>query len=256
MEETKPKLNLLELTTFVYAFFIFLGYSYIDAYFRNWGIHIYPFLDASEILLSFLNNFNAFLITVLLFCLIISFPFILPDFLLEPKPNLSLKLDEKYPFLKKPVPPIFIFGSFALLLGFLVYDFISTFTIIKLLNLIILLLIVLFIFFNYKVDIIIKKYRLTFNKYIIQVVLLIVFSFSLINLSALYQFRKVKDSLSITSFSFNYESTKYNTSDSLLYIGATSKYIFLRNTKSETNLIFEKSNIKNLSLIEKSNKPK
>ena len=59
-----------------------------------------------------------------------------------------------------------------------------------------------------------------------------------------------------TIFNLTYETVTYKSNDTLLYIGATSKYIFIRDTKSNINLIFDKGNIKNLSITEKRNTKK
>jgi hypothetical protein len=82
--------------------------------------------------------------------------------------------------------------------------------------------------------------------YLIIFVFLYVFNISCV----LYQIASIKDKSLATNISFTYESKNYKSNDSLLFIGATSKYIFIRNTKNKTNLIFDKASIKNLSLTE------
>ena len=78
-----------------------------------------------------------------------------------------------------------------------------------------------------------------------------VYAFLINIICSSYKYYNVKDKITFTYFSFNYESATYKSNDTLLYIGATSKYIFIRNTKDSTNLIFDKSSIKNLSITEK-----
>ena len=69
MAESNKTINILELTTLVYALLTFLGYSFIDSYFSHWGIHIYSFLDATEVLHAFLKNIDHIVPILVLFYL-------------------------------------------------------------------------------------------------------------------------------------------------------------------------------------------
>ena len=66
--------SLVEYTTFIYALLTFLGYSYLDAFYRFWHITIYSFLDASEILLAFLNNIHITVFTIIFGFILYSIP--------------------------------------------------------------------------------------------------------------------------------------------------------------------------------------
>ena len=59
--------RLSETSPIIGAFLIFIGYIRMDLYYSHWNIHIYNYLDFSEIMLSFLNDSN----TLLFFCLIL-----------------------------------------------------------------------------------------------------------------------------------------------------------------------------------------
>lgn len=59
---------------------------------------------------------------------------------------------------------------------------------------------------------------------------------------------KVLNNTPIEEVSFKIDSTKYSTNDSILFIGQTQNYLFLKEAKKENILIFNKNNIKLLSI--------
>jgi hypothetical protein len=249
MEETKPKLNLLENTTLIYAFLTFLGYSYIDFYYDFWGIRINSFLDISEILPLFLNNINYLLLNVVINLIFYSgiMYYMNLDFVDRIHITRGFMPSKNIRLLVLIIVPVFL-----LLIVWLSYIMSQ----IRLLIIIYInaFIIMAFYAFYHKLPLILEKLKLTISRQSQRIFLIIVYLYIFNFTCVVYKVGNISSKQRLTFFSFNYESFKYQSNDSLFYIGATSKYIFLRNTKSETNLIFEKGNIKNLSLVE--NKPK
>lgn len=57
--------RLVEILPFIIGFLIFNGFLKLYIYYNNWNVNIIDFLDFSEIILSFLNDLN-----IIIFCLI------------------------------------------------------------------------------------------------------------------------------------------------------------------------------------------
>lgn len=248
-EETK-KFNLLEWTTIIYAFLTFLAYSYFDSYYSYWGIDIYSYLDASEILLIFLTIFK----TTMGFAL--PFTFFLIAIALVDSLNFKSKSNQnENHWSKKKVHPIITIALLSLCLLYAIYQIINfNYHIIAMVSF--LSVIILYKLLNIKLNIIMQSFNWNFNIEIAKIAILVLLSIYLTGISSTYKYQKTIKLYTQTSFSFNYELTTYKSNDTLLYIGATSKYIFIRNTKDSTNLIFDKGSIKNLSLTEKRNTTK
>ncbi len=250
MENTKQmgkpkKFNLLEWTTIIYAFLTFLGYSYIDSYYNNWGIHIYSFLEASEILLIFLNNLNSLLLTIGSLGFVVLCVFYLTSSKNEANREQIKSNVNKMPMIIVYIIVIAIPVVFGLLMTLLTNAF-SSYVVTSLV-----LILTFYVVANNKLDINVKYLTLPYNKRVHQIFLLIVCLLISNIIFANYHYKSVINKQSRTLFSFTNESVPYKSNDSLLFIGATSKYIFIRNTKDSTNLIFDKSGIINLSLTEK-----
>ena len=97
------------------------------------------------------------------------------------------------------------------------------------------------------------RHEIKCNKQILLVWFIVGFFYLLINSTAHQNYKNINSDQLKTLFSFTNESKTYKSNDTLLFIGATSKYIFIRNTKDSTNFIFDKASIKNLSITEKHN---
>lgn len=245
-EDSNKTLNILEYTTVVYGILTFLGYLYIDTYYGYWGIRIYPFLEASEVLLAFLNNISLLMpIIVMFYFYFLCYTFIFSS---TPSEKYSLLLDGDKLSLKKIVlffivlyiVMIYVFSPllFSIILNRdLFYD-------------IVLMLLQIFLIMYLSQPLINFKIEFAKRKQIGQISLILLLIYSLNYSYARFQFKDANYKRNITNFSFNYELNTFKSNDSLLYIGSTSKYIFIKNTKSKTNLIFDKENIKNLSITE------
>lgn len=265
MEESKPKLNLLEnlnlleLTTLIYAFLTFLCYSYIDTYFKHWGINIYSYLDASEILLVIYNNIN-YLVAIVIVVASIYFGTL---FFYNPA-KVASKLNQISNTDNASSTDI-RFNKMLIMIGILIFGELMLYVIYlfdRNVNSFELYFKIYFSYFSYLLSLYIfipllsQRRNISVNFKIANIILIIIASYNINSHCANFKFSNIKDKKEETNFNFKYELVKYQSNDSLLYIGATSKYIFIRNTKSKCNLIFEKSNIKNLSLVEEQNKPK
>jgi len=243
MADSKQKLNLLENTTIAYAFLTFLEYSYINSYFSRWGIEIYSFLDVGDILLAFLKNINSLILLFVSLC-IMFYAYI--QFNSQTKVNTVSPRDSN---LKKPLwKNLFIGGVELLVIGIIIYFLFKWNS--TIMNSITNML--LFVVIIYTLNLILPKWlynnNIALNKQYLKIILLILFIVKFNVFCAEIKYIKMT-AFPKTNFSFTYECTNYKSSDSLIYIGATSKYFFLRNTKSKANQIFEKENIKNLSMI-------
>lgn len=80
---------------------------------------------------------------------------------------------------------------------------------------------------------------------------IILIGFSLIFFILFNNYRKAYKVIThhpISEVKFQVDSIKYSTSDTLYYIGQTQNYLFLKDFKKEDVIIFNKANIKNISL--------
>lgn len=246
-KEEPMKFNLFHWTTIIYALLTFLGYSYIDSYYNNWGIHIYSFLDASEILLIFLNNLNSLLLTIGSLGIVA-----LCVFYLTSSKNEANRVQMKSYVNKMPIIIVYITViAMLVIFGLLMMLLSSKFNSEVVSSLVFIL--TFYIVANKRLDVNVKYLTLPYNKRAHQIFLLIVYLLISNIIIANYHYKSVINRRSKTFFNFNNESKNFESNDTLLYIGATSKYIFIRNTKSKTNLIFDKASIKNLSLTENFN---
>lgn len=242
MEEPKLKFNLLEWTTIIYALLTFLTYSFTDTYYSQWGIEIYSFLDSSEIWLSFLKNVH-----IVVIMLVLSFTGFMMSIYLH---FIKDSFNDNNQIITKTLRFLGIKQVILTIVLLVAVYFVN-----KNINQFIYWNVLLFLTFGLKsvyltIPEILNRFGKTINNYhTIAILLIYILAVNLI--CAQYKYYNIRDKFIKTSFSFNYESTTYKSNDTLLYIGATSKYIFLRNTKDSTNLIFDKSNIKNLSITEK-----
>lgn len=246
-KEEPKKFNLLEWTTIIYAFLTFLGYSYIDTYYNQWGIRIYSFLDASEILLVFLKNITILIPVIMLLYLYVYRILSIDNH--DEKESLRTKLAkmslEKYILLV--VLTYVLLTCVMLPLGFILqlnrgfsFD-------------IVLMVLMIYLIMHLSIAMINFKGVFTNRNKPARITLILILLYSLNYSYARYQFKDARYKRNNTRFSFSNESKNYKSNDTLLFIGTTSKYIFIRNTKDSTNLIFEKSNSKNLSLTEERN---
>lgn len=245
-KKEKPiQYNILEYSTIIYAFLTFLAYSYIDSYYAQWGIDIYSYLDASEILLIFLAIFK----TSILFLIVITILLIIIVLI----NSIKFKIISNHNhFLLKVTPSILYILLLSTSLVYAVYQSLkNNYHVIALVSFI--GVIVIYNFLNKRLNILMRGFKLNNNMVIGRIAILALLSMFIVSSSSIYKYQKISNLYTKTSFCFNYESTTYKSNDTLLYIGATSKYIFLRNTKDSTNLIFDKSTIKNLSITKKRN---
>lgn len=235
MEE---KNSLLQYTTIFYSILTILGYEYLDKYYGHWGIEIYPFLDFSEILLLFLRN-----ITSVMIVLSLSVYFFLfgnyYDFVYKFS-SIKFNINER-----KLVQIIVIVSLLISVIGFyfknetlILYNSILVYSMI-------------FIFSFNKINIILERKGVKLSNEFSKI-LLIFFYLFLINISySNYDYKMILNKEKVNIISFQYENRMINSNDSILFIGSTSKYIFLHNLKSKHNYIYEKSNIKNIVLKKK-----
>jgi len=252
MEESKQieepkKFNLLEYTTIIYALLTFLGYSYIDFYYRCWGINIYSYLDISDFLLSFLNLFNTYLGYILYFALGVVIALLSSK--VFDKINQSIKNKSGLLIFK-----IVIILIFVVLSIFLFYAINKDGFVVNIRFVFITSLIIYSSFYCLSIaKTTIKKIYNKVNSQLFNIVYILIFSYILIYFNAYSQYNTISKNKMSTIFNITSDTNNYKSNDTLRYIGATSKYIFIRNTKDSTNLIFDKSSIKNLSITEKRN---
>lgn len=246
--------KLLEYSAFIYAFLIFLGYSYIDIYFESFGISIYSYLDASEILLSFLNRMTFLVlmgIGLILYLLIMYFIVWAKG---KEKTKLETKSEINLEKKKTITDKIIISLGLVSTFGFLIYALYKLIYKIvygsfddKVIISVLVLIGLCFIGYH-KLPILFKSigFNLSIrNQRITYFIIIICF----VNyIAAIIKYNRVLKGVEKIEFSFIYESKKYNSCDSLRYIGATSKYIFVWNLTSSNNYVFPKEEIKNLSI--------
>lgn len=246
--------KLFEYSAFIYAFLIFLGYSYIDIYFDSFGISIYSYLDASEILLSFLNRVTFLVlmgIAIILYLLLIYFVVRIKG---KDKSKLEIKTDSNEVKEVTKSDKILINLGLVSTFGVMIFALYSIAD--KIINgsfddkvIIIILLIIGLCFLGYhKLPILFNTigYNLSIkNQRLIYLIITICF-FNYI--SAIIKYNRVYKEVEKIEFSFTYESKSYKSCDSLRYIGATSKYIFVWNLISSNNYVFPKEEIKNLRI--------
>lgn len=243
--------KILKYSTVGYALLILFGYSYLDTYFSRWDIQIYSYLDASEILLVFLRK-----VTSIVFGLIgASSAYLIPTSKLFQKSTNDV--DEKLNSVKKKKPIITIVMQVIFVLCILAAILYPTILATKKYNLdfALLPLKILLVFLGativyYWLPSLIEKRKISIDLISLRILLIISVMYWLNYLSAIGEYHRVKNEIIKTSVHFSYESDTYQTNDTLIYIGATSKYIFLNNPKSLTNYIFEKENITYLKITE------
>ena len=249
--------KILKYSALLYAFLIFIGYFYTDAYYHCFGIDIFSFLDVSEILILFLNNIT-FLVIVLLLTAVLYAPiFFISSVKLKPVNNLVKKSVDSYvgsnQKRKKTVSTLSLLGAVALLIYIVIKAvmFFINGTIVTHFLTLFLVTVVLFGFMYYYIINKLEKANFNFNRQLLATIFTVALISLLTFMTALFHYARVKRKIIETTFSFNYDSKNYKSNDSLTFIGATSKYLFIRNTKSNTNYIYEKENIRNLELTRK-----
>lgn len=245
--------KILKYSTLIYSFLLFIGYSYIHTYYRHFGIEIFSFLDASEILLSFLNNL-AMLIFIILFILLF---YGLPYFFLSqlettlPKKETTIA-EKKDSLLKSLIIPISftIYGIFQLVKMIIDGPIVSLFAFIY-----IIVGVISFLVYKYLPKFLEKK-QMKIKLSLVNITLIIIVICTFNYLTAIFESNQVEKKIHQTLISFEINSTKIQSSDSVIFIGATSKYIFLKNLNSQANYIYQKANIGSLSLIKMKEDPK
>lgn len=235
--------KIIEYSALLYALLIFLGYSFIDTYYDNFDISIFSYLDASEILLSFLRNINylVFMIVILIGINVTKF---------FPTKREEYKGEVKYEnltFIKKTkihLPYIIgiLIGIYFLIDSILM----SPFDAIVVAVYISLLILFYFIYKQLPMDF--SEFNFIVNVQLQRITFLLLAIFALNYLSSYVSYRRIKDKITITKFSFSYNNQKYNSSDTLFYIGATSKYIFLKNFNNGVSFVIEKDKISDLRI--------
>jgi len=249
-KEQPIKFNFLEYTTIIYAFLTFLGYSYIDWYYLCWGIHINSYLDLGEVLLLFLSNINYLLILLIFsFSVLFIIAIILPPFKLLAKIEQQVfPLSANNKIYSRNIT-IFHFLIYLVFIGIMYLFYLIGFDKYNIiLTSILMSIAVLSSFILTFLPRLLYKFRVKIKLRYILYSVIIVFIF-LCNITfASYKYFSIKNKNIETNITFTFDTITHKTNDSIQYIGATSKYIFLKNTNSRTFLIFDKSSIKNLSI--------
>jgi hypothetical protein len=244
--------RLLKYSTLIYAFLLFLGYAYLDTYYNWFGIEIFSFLDTSEILLSFLRNINTlgvFLFIVLVYIALTS----LTDRIKLDRINNYIEASEKrksitYLLGLLLAAGVVIFSAYQLVITIMDGPLEIIFILIYIL--IAIVFIVLYKHFKSILETNKKeKEDIERSKKVLRLIIVIAVAFGFNFLTATYAYRRTIDKKETADISFNYDNRLVKTNDTILYIGSTSKYIFLRNVKKKSNLVFEKEKITNLSLL-------
>lgn len=246
--------NLLKYSTIAYAFLILIGYLYVDRFYSYWGIEIYSYLDASEVFILYLRNISLSIHFVIAIVTLIILPqkFITDIFKDVYVDNTGLiKIKYKIKFNRNTIVPV----SIILVIAFALY-YTTTYNIKSISYNSSSRLINILTFATYAISYYIailyvinreEKYRIINNTVIIMLLCLQILSFSYSG--AKNEYYDIRNKTVSTKFNFNYELTNYQSNDSLIFIGATSRYIFINNAKTKINYIFEKENIRNLSII-------
>lgn len=244
--------KILKYSALIYALLIFLGYSYIDNYYGFFGIQIYSYLDASEILLSFLKNLNLLLILVILAILINVFPMFfyhkISEKVLDLRPKTVIgTYKERNGIVYGYIWPFLIMLSFI----YCIYNLIQLVKENPFIGIIILIVIVVLLLcylVYYSFPIYFEKRNIKIDKKLLRIALTLIAAYLFNFMYAYINYTRVFNKIGSSIISFKYESNIYKTSDSIIYVGSTSKYLFLKNCKSDDSYIFEKESIKNLTL--------
>jgi len=110
--------------------------------------------------------------------------------------------------------------------------------------------VVFFLLYRYLPDFL-EKQKIKVNHHVTNIILGVVIIYSFNYISATFEYKLTLNKINQTEITFDYDGKTIKSSDSIVYVGASSKYIFLRNLDAKINFIFEKDNIKNLTLHKK-----
>lgn len=249
--------EVLNYSSILYAILLFLGYSFLDIYYDTAGIDIYPYLDASEVLLSFLKNANSIFIAVFLLILIPLFlGVLLPKSIFKTKVDGDSQLNssEKIKKLKKE-----LWFNYIMIIVNILFVINAVWTLIKdwsehsdakmLILICVFSLFVIFLFYKriHKVD------NDSNASWKIEIkVLFIVWSAFVFNAFMARTAYHYSIKSSAVEVSFCYHGKQIITGKKLIFIGETNKYLFIRDTIKNSNLIYEKENIDHVEMKSKS----
>lgn len=241
--------KILKYSTLGYALLILFGYSYLDTYYREWDIKIYSYLDASEILLVFLRSVTPVIFVVIGSAIAYSVPI---STIFQTSSNNLVEVNTSA---QKKTRKFDFILNIIMVLGFLIVITILILTNSKqnyfdfeLIPVKITLIFVTAILIYHWLPSLIVKRKVHIELILLRVILIILTLYWINHLFAIAHYLQIKNKILKTSVNFNYESINYQTNDTLFYVGATSKYIFLNNPKNQTNYIFEKENITNFKI--------
>ncbi len=246
--------KILKYSTLGYAILIFYGYSYMAAYYSRWGIQIYSYLDASEILMSFLNNIDRYISLINIFLCMFGFSFLVSLNPIWRKDSTTMAMQKALRVLWSSYIGLILVFILCLIVVYLL----STQPKYNIPNNIecyfpfvyIILGMIIFLFF-FKIPTQLLKINMTVNVPAFRLVIVLFYLYFVNVLGATGDYLEAKDvkhNFRVTNISFNYDSKLVKSNDTLAYVGITSKYIFLNDIKSNINYIFEKEKISNLKI--------
>ncbi len=244
--------NIFRNTTLLYAYLIFLGYTYLHVYYSNFDIDIFSFLDTGELLLSFLKLADNAMILIALF-MIYPVIFLVLYFFIPQK----TKEQMDQPILNRSSPKKNQYLNLLFLIGIIVLTIYSIYMLASrfrenLLSRYILYFIlfsafywvIYFIYINYCEN---KKDELDLNeRQRINFISGFLFSFYVVFFLANYSSQLTKFNLYNKSISFIYENKNVKCSDNLRFVGMTSKYLFLWKYCEKEVFVFERDRLKNI----------
>ncbi|WP_435416628.1 hypothetical protein [Polaribacter aestuariivivens] len=262
---------------------IFLGFLNYDFYYRKLEINIFNFLDASELIFSFVN----LIYPIILSGIALNIKAFLPSEKIK-KSETSVELENdniedlefdytlKYLFFKirKFITNVkekrfdeIVKDSIVILIVFFIrvviiilWLFCVFFFLYFLLNLVVfdvlddevsifnkdaILIPISFVWLFLIFGYLSKKFKENGNKLGIGIIVIITLLVLISNLNIYQgtQATKTNNDLNVKNVRFNYNGKNINTSDSKSLIGVTKNYLFLRETSKNENLIYKVSNI-------------
>lgn len=244
--------KLPKYTAVLYAFLIFLGYSYTHFFYYQFNLEIFSFLEFSEILILFLANMIFVVIGIIIILLFLGIPFIVytnfrREQTTEPTPPAEKKLSRR----QRMITLIILSAQMIALLVYMVYsvyrDWKQAGYVSKYIKVIVLTMFVFGILY-FLLPRGLKRLGISYNRTLANTILTVILICILNFMQAHLDSEEIKRNLARTNYTFIYEGKSFRNSDTSIYIGATSRYIFVHNPNNELNYVYNKDQLTNLAI--------
>ena len=232
---------------------IFIGYFNIDSYYNLFGINIYPYLDISEVLFNVLTGVNYFILLGVIIILTFTVPSIFINNSNKIK-DISEKIEQKkvYKVIYSIVLILFSLVSIFYNTWRLIIDLYETNNWIIFIAIFPLISIFLFYLIIKKISISSNWSKATLKNRIEQIITIVIIMCFYSYFIAYSNYKLTIINVNPDYIIFDYNNTKLESSESFVFVGSTKNYIFMHDTKSKLNYIYERDEVSNLKIASSS----